>query len=51
MLLKSTSISQAAAALPQMLKEHEVLQFVPMIFNTVGDRQLEGLAWERIVGT
>lgn len=22
-----------------------------MIFNTVGDRQLEGLAWERIVGT
>ena len=28
-----------------------MLQYVPMIFNTVGDRQLEGLAWERIVGT
>lgn len=43
------------ASLHQMRLEEEsalkVLQYVPMIFNTVGDRQLEGLAWERIANS
>eukprot|EP00438_Fugacium_kawagutii_P024246 Skav223107 [mRNA] locus=scaffold419:720976:725769:+ [translate_table: standard] len=43
------------ASLHQMRLEEEaafkVMQYVPTIFNTVGDRQLEGLAWERIANS
>jgi len=47
-LMKLASLHELRLEEEKALK---VLQYVPTIFNTMGDRQLEGLAWERIANS